>query len=155
MNLLAKHHALANPQAQPEAEAGEQGGRRNRGTAPLAVAEQLTIGGSETAAPTNGPRPLTARQQHALDTIRQAGPGGIDSTSLGQTIHAIRGSHNSDHECKWCHATGAELGRALRVRKLAWKRNRTHWTLVEHRGVTPKPQVDGYDPRSSDWPEGF
>jgi hypothetical protein len=121
------------------------------------MTDQLNLGGDM---PTPPERPLTDRQQHALHIISQAGWQGITSDELGAHLHQYRQEnggkgHTTDHRCDWCSHEGQEAGKALHTRGLIYRRERLHWTLIEHRDTKTGPTLSGYDPRTAPLPEGF
>jgi hypothetical protein len=67
---------------------------------------------------------LTDRQQHALQTIQQAGWAGLHTDELGAHIHDWQRKHSSDETCEWCATSGLEVGRALRAKGLVQQRRR-------------------------------
>ena len=115
--------------------------------------QRLTLTGTKQPSP----RPLTPRQQHAIDTIRAAGPAGLTSDELGAILHQYRrdnggSGHHQDDRCDYCVSEGRQVGDSLRWHGRVYKRGNKAWTLVEHRNTKPERQVDGYDPRSAEIP---
>lgn len=80
------------------------------------------------------PKPLTERQQFALDTITAHQP--IPSDELGAHWCQHNGRHTTATRCDWDGPTGRELGRALRKRGLAIERRSLGgWCLAGYRPV--------------------
>jgi hypothetical protein len=86
------------------------------------------------------PRPLTERQQQALNHLKAAGPDGLTAHELGEALYGPRPEARS-----W----GQAAAQALRKRGLAAQRGRPRvWVAV---GV-PTPDPPGM---SRELPEGF
>lgn len=73
------------------------------------------------------PKPLTDRQQRALDHITANQP--VPTDELGALLH----THGLDSRCAWCRSTGTEVGKALSRRGLV-RRTRPGWVLKNYRG---------------------
>lgn len=97
--------------------------------------------------PASEPRPLTARQQFALDVLRRS-PDGLTSDELGARWHEERmrlgeRGHDRDVRCEFCAQTGNELGASLRSRGLVRKRGNRYWQALD--GVAAGPSIEPGD----------
>ena len=99
------------------------------------MVEQLDLLGGALKLPngTLSERPLTDRQQHALDYLTAAGHTGRTADEVGAELCARRGKHAAGDRCVWCAKAGNEVLRALRRHgKVKQLRNGTGcWVALE------------------------
>lgn len=117
---------------------------------------QLDLITGEPVPPAKDPGALTDRQQLALEFIGKHQP--VSSDELGAFLHEDRMSrggkgHGRDERCDWCPGEGREMGEALRRRDCVVRKKSVGWCLA---GFSPERSgTSGYDPETSDFPEGF
>ena len=117
--------------------------------------EQLDLTGSD-ATIVEG-RPLTRRQQVALELIRDRPP--VTSDELGALLHADRQArggrgHGEDVRCDYCTGEGRSMGEALRAKGLVNYRRTLGWVPAgtpAGRGSAARPAGASF----GDFPEGF
>lgn len=91
---------------------------------------------------------LTARQQHALETIARMQP--ITSDELGAYLHSYRRAHGgkghaADERCEWCSSEGNDVGQALARRGLVNRKPTVGWCLPGW-----KPEADDLSSQNRD-----
>lgn len=102
---------------------------------------------------------LTARQRYALEVIGKLQP--VESDELGAYLHQERQTrtggekgHAADVRCEWCGTEGAQMGAALRNRRLVTKKRDAGWVLVGYKPTrAPEPAPEGLDEHG--FPENF
>lgn len=113
------------------------------------MTEQLTInGGTVPLRAPGGPKPLTARQQHALDVLTRAGHGGLTSDEVGAALCELRGKHPAGDRCVWCSSNGRGVLVALRKRKLVKQRRdgTGTWVALDLPAAPAPAEVDPFPP---------
>ena len=91
--------------------------------------------------PAPAEKPLTERQEFALETLRNAGSAGLTADEVGAAWHHRQGKHDLEAICEWCGKTGNELLRALRKRKHVKQRRDGTGTWVALEGLV-EPTVE-------------
>ena len=102
------------------------------------------------------PAALTGRQQLALEHIAKHQP--VASDELGAILHEDRlarggKGHPADERCEWCPREGRVMGSSLRRHGYVVQKRSLGWCLPDYR--PERPGTSGYDPSTSDFPEGF
>lgn len=119
------------------------------------MTEQLAL--IETPAPPA--KPLTDRQQFALELVERRGVDGIHADEVGAALCERNGRHSADDRCRFDGSSGNEVLKALRGRDLVRYRRGSngkpgYWQATTANAQQPAPTKPGVVPYN-EFPEGF
>lgn len=80
------------------------------------MSEQLAIDGTERSLKDLSSKPLTARQQHAFDYVRER--DGVTADEVGAAWHAANGKHDAGSRCDFCARDGNSVLRSKALHPL-------------------------------------